>query len=65
MSTEAQNILTSFEAIPLPERKELLTELLRRAADWEESPLSDDQLAQNADDLFQALDNREAADAEH
>ena len=62
MSTDSQQLLSSFDALPLVEQREVVAELLRKAADWETPPLTDDELARMADEVFLEMDRREAAD---
>ncbi len=44
------------------EQREVMAELLRKAANWDTPPLSDDDLSHLADEVFLELDRREAAD---
>ena len=62
MSTDSQQLLSSFDALPLVEQREVVAELLRKAADWETPPLADDELVRLADEVFIEMDRREAAD---
>jgi len=62
MSTDSQHLLSSFDALPPMEQREVVAELLRKAAQWDNPPLTDDELAQAADEVFLELDRREAAD---
>jgi hypothetical protein len=62
MSTDSQNVIASFEALPAIEQREVMAELLRKTAQWETPPLSDDELVRLAADVFLDLDRREAAD---
>jgi hypothetical protein len=62
MSTDSQQIISSFEALPLVEQREVMAELLRKAAQWDTPPLSDDELTRLADEVFLELDRREASD---
>jgi hypothetical protein len=62
MSTDSQHLLTNFDALPLGEQREVMAVLLQKASQWENPPLSDDDLARLADDVFLELDRREAAD---
>lgn len=63
MTTGANDVLKSFERLSPGEQQEVASEILRRVIDLETPPLSDDQLAQLADDLFVELDRREEEDA--
>ena len=62
MSTDSQNLLSSFEALPLVEQREVVATLLRKASQWDNPPLADDELVRLADEVFVELDRREAAD---
>jgi len=62
MSTDSENLISTFEALPVVEQREVIAELLRKAAKWDSPPLSDDDLSHLADDVFLELDRREAAD---
>jgi len=62
MSTDSQYVINSFEALPPVEQREVMVELLRKAAQWDTPPLTDDELARMADEVFLELDRREAAD---
>jgi len=59
MGDAARNLLQSFEALSEAERREVLEELLRRAAELPYSFPSDDELVQAADQVFRELDRRE------
>jgi len=60
MGDAAQHVLQSFEALSETERREVLEELLRRAAELPYSFPSDEELVRAADQVFQELDRREA-----
>jgi hypothetical protein len=60
MSTTSPQILTGFDALPLVEQREVAAEILRKAANLESPPLSDDDLARLADEVFLELDRRDA-----
>lgn len=55
-------MLNSFDALSEDERHEVAVELLRRVAPTSEP--TDEALAAAADEVFRALDAREAADAD-
>jgi hypothetical protein len=59
MSLSPQDLLHSFDVLPQPEQRLVLTEICRRAAQWDADPLSDDELVREADAVFQMLDQRE------
>ena len=60
MGDAARNLLQSFEALSETERREVLEELLRRAAELPYSFPSDEELVRAAYQVFQDLDRREA-----
>jgi hypothetical protein len=62
MSADSQNVINGFYALPIFEQREVMAELLRKAAQWDTPPLSDDDLVRLADEVFLELDRREAAD---
>jgi hypothetical protein len=62
MSTDSQNLIAGFEALTLVEQREVMAELLRKTAQWDNPPLTDDELARLADETFLELDRREAED---
>jgi hypothetical protein len=64
MSTDSQKVINSFDALPIVEQREVMAELLRKAAQWDTPPLSDDELVRLADEVFLELDRREAADGD-
>ncbi len=61
MTPAVQNLLRSFEALSKSEKREFAFEILRRSRVFDLPPLSDEELASLADELFQNLDEREAA----
>jgi len=58
MSTTAQQLLTSFDALPETVKFEVAFEILRRTKDFEFPPLTDDELVASADAIFLELDRR-------
>ena len=63
MTETVARLLTTIEALPPQERRELLIEMLRRTDQLSEGPLEDDELVSLADEVFQILDADEANDA--
>ena len=63
MTTEAQNILRSFDMLPDSDKQEVALEILRRSLDVELPPLSDEQLLRIAEERFLDLDRSEAGHA--
>ena len=61
MSSDAQNVLSNFQGLPEGEQRLVAAEILRQSAQWDNEPLSDEDLARAADDVFQELDRREAS----
>lgn len=60
MGDAARQLLKSFEALPEADRREVLEQLLRRAAELPYAFPSDQELLQAADSAFQEYDRREA-----
>jgi hypothetical protein len=65
MTTQVQNFLSNFKALPLEDQRELAAEILRRSVKLETVPLSDDHLTVLADELFLKLDREETRSANH
>ena len=63
MSTDVQNILHTFDALPDADKRSLASAILRRSATLDQQPLTDEQLTEAADELFQELDRQEGAGA--
>ena len=59
MSTTAQQLLASFDALPDTVKFEVALEILRRTKDFEFPPMTDDELVANAEAMFLELDRRE------
>ena len=62
MDTQAQNLLTTFDALPEQARYEVVVEILRRTKDLNLPSLSDEDLVTAAEALFLELDERELLD---
>jgi hypothetical protein len=62
MSTDSQHLINCFDTLPPVEQREVVAELLRKVAQWDTPPLTDDELVRQADVVFLDLDRREAAD---
>lgn len=60
MGDAARHLLESFDALSETDRREVLEELLRRAAGLPYAFPSDEELVRAADQVFQDLDRREA-----
>jgi hypothetical protein len=59
VTSEAKHIIEDFEALPDPTKREVLAELLRMSRFIEYPPVSDDELASAADEVFLEYDRRE------
>lgn len=59
MSTEAESLIASFHALPGLAQHEVAFAILRATADMDHAPLTDDELAFAADELFVELDRGE------
>jgi hypothetical protein len=55
MSTTAQELFTSFGALPEAVKFEVTFEILRRTKNFEFPPLTDDDLVANAEETFLEL----------
>jgi hypothetical protein len=64
MSAAVQVLLEAFDRLSEDERRDALIEILKRAGQIDYPPLSDEALAQIADESFQEYDAHEAANAE-
>jgi len=60
MSDNATQLLATFDSLPAEEQHELLIAMLRRSGELPDTIVSDDQLAEIADELFQTLDAEES-----
>lgn len=59
MTTTAENLISIFDTLPEPEKREVATVILRRTLDFDLPSLSDEELVLNAEQLFLALDREE------
>jgi hypothetical protein len=62
MSTDSQNIIAGFDALPQGEQREVLAALLQKSVYWDTPALADEDLLRLADERFLELDRREAMD---
>ena len=60
MTNVAQKLIESFESLPETEQHEVLAQLLRRLIDSPYESLSDEELTQATDLIFQEFDRTEA-----
>ncbi|MGE0885683.1 MAG: hypothetical protein AB7P14_19210 [Blastocatellales bacterium] len=56
MTTQTQDMLSSFDALPEIAKYEVALEILRRTREFEFPPLTDDDLVANAEGIFLELD---------
>lgn len=59
MTAAAEHVIEDFEALPEPERREVLAKLLQIAGHMDYGPISEEELLASADELFVALDREE------
>jgi len=64
VSTAAEELLKSFDLLPELEKHRVATEILRRSLELRIAPLTDDELALNAEQVFLELDRRESEDGQ-
>jgi hypothetical protein len=62
MTTAVKHLLESFQRLSTNEQHEAMREILRRNLAQPYGPLTDEALAEIADESFLDLDQREAAD---
>lgn len=63
MTATVQQVLSSFDALPEPDKHQAAIEILRRYGGFAQGDLTEDALAQTADELFGVLDDEEAGNA--
>ncbi len=59
MTQTSQEIINTFERLPISEQKEVIKIILRKNIDIETPNLSDEEFILNAEDIFLELDKRE------
>jgi hypothetical protein len=62
MTQSVKNLLDHFDSLPEAEKREALSEILRRIRSIDFEPPSDEELVLSAEETFLELDRREAAD---
>ncbi len=62
MITTAQDVLEKFVQLPAPEKKKVVSLILREPLDTETPALSDDEFVFNAEETFLELDRRKAVE---
>jgi hypothetical protein len=64
ISTTVEELLKSFDLLPELEKHRVAAEILRRSLALTSAPLTDDELALNAEQVFLDLDRRESQDGQ-
>ena len=59
VSTAAEELLKSFDLLPELEKHSVAAEILRRSLELRSAPLTDEELALNAEQVFLELDRSE------
>ena len=62
MTAAVEHIIEDFEALPEPERREVLAKLLQIASHMDYGPISEEELLVSADEIFVALDREEQSE---
>lgn len=60
MSQSVQNFLNSFDRLNTSEQWEITSEILKRTLNLDFPPLTDEELAQSAEELFLELEQQES-----
>ena len=64
MTNSAKSILESFDELPDTDKREVARAILRRTLRLDLPPLTDNDLVNQAEDIFLDLDKLEASDGE-
>lgn len=64
ISNTVAKLLKSFDLLPEPEKQVVGNEILRRLLELRLAPLTDEELALNAEQVFLELDRRESEDGQ-
>ena len=64
VSTAAEELLKSFDLLPELEKHRVAKEILRRSLELRTAPLTDEEIAWNAEQVFLELDRRELEDGQ-
>ena len=64
VSAAAEELLKSFDLLSEPEKHRVATEILRRSLELRTAPLTDEEIAWNAEQVFLELDRRESEDGQ-
>jgi hypothetical protein len=59
MTAAAEQCIEDFQALPEPEKREVLAKLLRIASHWDYGPISEEELLVSADEVFVMFDREE------
>jgi hypothetical protein len=62
MTAAAEHFIQDFEALPEPEKQEVLAKLLRIASHLDYGPISDEELEAATDALFVSYDAEEQSE---
>ena len=62
MTAAAQHFIDDFEALPEPEKREVLARLLHIASHLDYGPISDEELESATDAVFVSLDAEEQSE---
>jgi predicted HAD superfamily phosphohydrolase len=62
MTAAAEHFIEDFEALPEPERREVIAKLLQIASHMDYGPISEEELLVSADEIFVALDREEQSE---
>jgi hypothetical protein len=62
MTAAAEHFIEDFQALPEPEKRDVLAKLLRIAADLDYGPITDEELESATDALFVMYDNEERSE---
>jgi hypothetical protein len=60
MNASEKKLLNTFDLLSEIKKRELASEIIRRTTNLDLPPLNDEELVHNANELFLALDRREA-----
>jgi hypothetical protein len=61
MTAAAEHIVEDFEALPDPERRQVLAQILKIASQMDYGPITDEELLASADEVFVMFDREEEA----
>ena len=64
ISTTVEELSKSFDLLPEVEKRKVAMEILQRSLELRSTPLTDKELASNAEQVFLELDRRELEDGQ-